>query len=217
MRTEHAITRLRRANPAPALVDYDETLLARIVAEPGDPRLGRPRRRSRRRLVVALVLAAAAMVVPTGFAVDHWLFGAVPPKVTKEEYKAAQHELTLPPGVTWPELHVSADSVTGAGAGGGRAVGIAQNAWECYWVDAIHRRDVGAQQTAHAELDGLLRHHVTIAPKDASENWTPPSSGTPMAVFADDGGYQYLQATYAKAAAGDASGIAQSCAANRPG
>jgi hypothetical protein len=218
MNTDRTIDRLRRANPASATSGHDEALLAEIVAAPGDPRLGRPQRRSRRRLVFVVALAAAVILVPTGVALDRWVFGPVPPKVTKQEYTAAQHDLTLPPGVTWPQLHVDPDSVTSAGAGGGHAVLIAQNAWECYWVAAAHRGDAAAGDKAHAELEDLMHHHVAIAPEGAPEDWTPPPSvARPVAVFADDGGYEYVEKSYANAAAGDASGIEQSCKANRPG
>jgi hypothetical protein len=218
MNTDRTLDRLRRANPARPTSGHDDALFAQIVAAPGDARLGRPQRRSRRRLVFVVALAAAAILVPTGVALDRWVFGPVPPKVTKQEYKDAQHDLTLPPGVTWPQLHIPPDTMTGAGAGGGHAVLLAQNAWECYWVDAFHRGDAAAGARAHTELEELMRHHVAIAPDGAPEDWTPPASvSRPVAVFADDGGYQYIEKSYANAAAGDPSGIEQSCKANRPG
>jgi len=62
-----------------------------------------------------------------------------------------------------------------------------------------------------------MTKHTAIAPSGASENWESPQAvGTPTQVFADDGGYQYKQRIYAQAAAGDAAGVAQSCAVNGP-
>jgi hypothetical protein len=214
MTANPTLDRLRRANPVTAGAEPDDALFAQLVARPGDPRLGGLRGPRRRRILVA-ALVAAAILVPTGFGVQRWLFGSVPPRVTKQEYRAAQGQLTLPPGITWPQLHVPEDTVTSAGAGGGHAVVVAETAWECYWVGAIRRRDSGAEAKAQAALTDLLDHHVVVAPKDASENWTPPNPPAgPYAVFADDGGMEYLRANYAKAAAGDPSGIAQSCKAN---
>jgi hypothetical protein len=93
----------------------------------------------------------------------------------------------------------------------------AENAWECYWVKAISTRDTAAQQRAHRELNALLDNNIIVAPKDASENWTPPNPPrTPYAVFADDGGLQYLRQTYAEAAAGNAQRLIDSCRANAP-
>ena len=225
MTTDASLTRLRRANPvaqAPT-VDAPE-LFAQITSLPVDPRVTRsPRSRPaghRRRLAaVAIALAVMAVLASTAFALSNWIGGgvAVAPKVTKHEYVSAQHQLTLPPGVTWPHFHMAPNTITGLGAGGGRAVGISQNAWECYWVDAIKKGDTAAQQRAHTELEALLDHNVIVAPKDSSENWTPPNPPqTPYTVFADDGGYQWLKAMYASAAAGHPVNLVSSCRANAP-
>ena len=217
MNTDRTLDRLRRANPARPTSGHDDALFAQIVAAPGDPRLGRPQRRSRRRLVFVVALAAAVILVPTGVALDRWVFGPVPPTVTKQEYKDAQHDLTLPPGVTWPQLHIPPDSMTGAGAGGGHAVLLAQNAWECYWVDAIHSDDAAAQRRAKSALGDLMRNHIVVAPAGAPEDYTPPQSAqTPTLAFADDGGYQYKQRMYAQASAGRPRLLEQSCRANGP-
>jgi hypothetical protein len=77
------------------------------------------------------------------------------------------------------------NSVTGRGAGGGQAVLVAMNAWECYWVAAIEKGDTAAGREAHAQLDKLLANNVMEAPEGASENWVPtrlpthPSSRLP--------------------------------------
>jgi hypothetical protein len=221
MTSESTLTRLRRSNPVvqtPRL-DADE-LFARITALPGDDRLaGRPvRRRGRRAAVVVVAMVVVALLASAGYAVSNWV-GAEPvkPKVTKHEYLEAQSRLTLPPGATWPTLHVPAYSVTSPGAGGGFAVGIARNAWECYWAHAIRSGDVAAQRQAHAQLTSLLAHNTIVAPANASENWSPPHSrSVPFQVYADDGGFQYLQATYAAAVAGHPSRLIQSCRANAP-
>jgi hypothetical protein len=220
MTTAATFSRLRMANPVPLVEAHEsDDLFARITAQPGDPRLARPARpkgRQQRRVTLILVLGLLAVLASTAFAVSHWVIGdAVKPRVTKHEYLRAQHQLTLPPGATWPQFNIEPNSVTSRGAGGGRAVGISQNAWECYWVRAIDRGDVPAQRRAHGELEALLKNNVIVAPKNASENWTPPNPPqAPYAVFADDGGYQWLQAMYKKAAAGDAADLRSSCRAN---
>jgi hypothetical protein len=225
MSTESIMFRLRRANPmaeAPG-VDDSELLFARITALPADSRLdSRGRRRGdhrRRVLVVALVLALAALLASTAFAVSHWISGdLVRPPVTKREYLDAQKELTLPPGVKWPAFPMpDANSVTTRGGGGGHAVSIAQNAWECYWVRAIRKGDTAAEQRAHDELNRLLAHNILVAPLGAPEDWTPtPPPTVPFVVFANDGGLEWVKAMYKQAAAGDARNLAQSCRVNAP-
>jgi hypothetical protein len=225
MTTDALNARLRMANPVPLVEATDawdaSELFAQITAQPGDRRLAPSARRSgagRRRVALVLVFGLLAVLASTAFAVSHWVLGdAVRPPVTHHEYQRAQHQLTLPPGVTWPQLHIQPNSLTGRGAGGGHAVGIAQNAWECYWVRAIDRGDVAAERRAHAELEALLTNNVIVAPKNASENWTPPNPPkAPYEVFADDGGYQWVQAMYKKAAAGDTQDLRSSCRANSP-
>jgi hypothetical protein len=46
---------------------------------------------------------AAVVLASTAVAISHWLGGdLVKPPVTKQEYIAAQTQLTLPPGYSWP-------------------------------------------------------------------------------------------------------------------
>jgi hypothetical protein len=163
-----------------------------------------------------VALAATAILATTAFAVANWFGDVVKPPVTKQEYKTAQSELTLPPGATWPELNVDPNSVTSRGGGGSSAVMIAMGSWECYWADAIRSGDEQAQQRAHAELNSLFANHVVIAPAGASENWFPTGHAFPVVAFADDGGYQYKQQMYADAAAGRPKSLLQSCRANGP-
>jgi hypothetical protein len=132
----------------------------------------------------------------------------------KSEFAKAESKLSLPPGYTWPKLNFPSDSVTSRGAGGSRAVTISQAAWECYWVQAIHDRDIAGERRARATLSDLMTNHIVVAPTGASENWSPPQSQTPTATFADDGGYQFKQKMYAEAAAGDPQLLEQSCRAN---
>jgi hypothetical protein len=217
-----ALIRLRNANPVPlvAMVEGDD-LFSRITASEPDPRLARRARPAvrRRALTVAFVAAALAGLAFTAVGLSSGWFESAPvkPPVTRHEYKVAQGQLTLPPGYTWPKLHIDPNSVTGVGAGGGHAVLVAQSAWSCYWVDAIKSGDVAAQQQAHAELVSLLRNNVIVAPNGAPENWTPPNPPKrPYAVFADDGGYKALQKGYADAAAGHPQFIVDYCRANPP-
>jgi hypothetical protein len=223
--SNHSImTRLRQANPVPgAAAAEDFPLFARIVATAGDPGLanGRPARLSARRrrvLIAAVAAGAAALLASTAFAVSQ-LFGGdvVKPVVTRQEYLDAQKQLVLPPGASWPEFNMpESNSVTGRGAGGGQAVLVAMNAWECYWVAAIERGDTAAGREAHARLDNLLANNVLEAPAGASENWTPrPLPTHPFVAFAHDGGLDWIRNNYVQAAAGHPAGLAQSCRANR--
>jgi len=208
------LTRLRSANPfAVSAIAGDAELFARITALPQEE----PARTPRRGVVaVAIAFAALALLASTAYAISSILGDAIGPRAVQSEYSAAQSQLQLPPGTTWPKLHL-ASGVTGKGAGYGHAVAIAQNAWECYWVHAIRTGDTAAGSRAHAELNAILANDVIVAPKNASENWTPPSPPDhPYAVFADDGGYQYLQKAYAQAAARHPQLLDDSCEANSP-
>lgn len=214
------LIRLRNANPVPVVPAVDgSALFDRIVASPREAPVSRRSRSVRRAAAVAIVFVVAAFVASTAYAISNWVdSGPVKPPVTRHEYKVAQHRLTLPPGYTWPSLHIPPDTVTGRGAGGGHAVLAAQNAWECYWVDAIHSGDTTAQHRAQDELNALVKHNVLVAPAGAPENWTPPHPpSTPYVVFADDGGYRWIQQTYALAAAGHPQRLIESCRANKAG
>ena len=94
---------------------------------------------------------------------------------------------------------------------------IAQNAWECYWVEAIRKGDAAAGRRAHAVLNALLASNIVEAPAGAPEGWHPtPLPTVPLAVFAHDGGLSWIRANYERAAAGDPRRLAQSCRANAP-
>ena len=224
MSTDSVMRRVRRANPVPATrAAPDEHLFARIVSRPGDVRLAgratRSTRRRRRASTLAIAVAVAALLASTAYAVSR-LIGddVVRPPVTRQEYLAAQAQLDLPPGYAWPHFNMPpANSVTSRGGGGGRAVLIAQNAWECYWVKAISQGDTAGQERAQAELDALLANNILVAPAGAPEDWTPPNPPqVPYAVFAHDGGLQWVRKTYALAAAGHPHRLAQTCRANAP-
>lgn len=224
MKSDALLTRLQAANPEPLVVQTDSLdLFNEITAAPGDPRLSKAERKPffRRRpgLALAIAFAFAALLASTAFAISRLVLDdVVGPDVTKAEYLAAQKQLELPPGATWPQIGFgAANSVTGRGAGGGMAVLNAQNAWECYWVRAIRTGDKAAQARAHAALNALLAHNILEAPAGASENYTPPNPpDVPYAVFAHDGGLEALKANYAAAAAGHPRGLEQSCYANSP-
>jgi hypothetical protein len=218
MNNDSTLAYLRRLNPVPQAASVDGAeLFERITSLPRDERPVSRRSATRRRVALAAVaLAATAILATTAFAVANWFGDVVKPPVTKQEYKTAQSELTLPPGVTWPDLNVDPNSVTSRGGGGSSAVMIAMGSWECYWADAIRSGDEQAQQRAHAELSSLFANHVVIAPAGASENWFPTGHAFPVVAFADDGGYQYKQQMYADAAAGRPKSLLQSCRANGP-
>jgi hypothetical protein len=224
--SDSIIARLRRANPVPvADTAVGTELFAQITALPGDSRLAaseRPRRRHRRAIVLAFAVLAAVVLASTALAISHWLGGElVKPPVTKQEYIAAQKQLTLAPGYSWPTFRFPPDadnSVTTRGAGGGHAVMAVQWSWECYWADAIRTHDAAAAARAHAALNALLAYNTYEAPAGAPEDWTPsPLPAQPFMVYAHDGGLERTRAGYRLAAAGDATRIAQSCRANVPG
>jgi hypothetical protein len=224
MKRDALLTRLQAANPQPLVLQTDSLdLFDEITAGPADPRLSRQTRKPlvrRRGLALAIAFAVAALLASTAFAISRLVFDdVVGPDVTKAEYLAAQHQLELPPGATWPNIHFGpANSVTGRGAGGGIAVLNAQNAWECYWVQAIRAGNTAAQTRAHAALNALLAHNIFEAPAGASENYALPNPPTvPYVVFAHDGGLGWIKANYAAAAAGHPRGIEESCHANAPG
>lgn len=222
MSSDSIMVRLRRANPVAEVPHRDDAeLFARIAAAPVDERLARPRRHRSRALVLALAICLTAVLASTAYAVAHWINGdVVRPPVTKREYLAAQKQLTLPPGYSWPAFRFGPDaahSVTSRGAGGGIAVLTAQNAWECYWVDAIRTHDAAAGRRAHGALDGLLAHNILEAPAGAPEGWVPtPLPTHPFVAYAHDGGLAQIRRSYRQAAAGDARNLAQSCRANAP-
>jgi hypothetical protein len=206
MKTDTTMTRLRAANPFP-----DDVAFA----------VARPRRSVYRRpvLVVAMALIALAILASTAFAVSQWIGGdVVKPDVTLAEYRAAQRQLAVPPGFTWPTLHIVPNSVTTRGGGGSYAVFNAEVAWDCYWVDAIHRGDAAAETRAHAELNKLIQNNMLVAPIGAPEDWVPANPPKqPYAVFAHDGGFEWFKETVALAAAGHPERLAQRCRANKPG
>jgi hypothetical protein len=223
MSTDSIMARLRRANPVPETSAGDTSdLFDLITALPQDALAGerqqRPTRRRRRGLILALAVAIAALLASTAFAISQWIGGdVVEPPVTRQEYFDAQKQLVLPPGVAWPKADVAPDdnSVTTRGGGGGRAVLIAMNAWECSWVDAIGRGDAVAGRRAHEELERLLANNVFEAGAGAPEDWVPsPFPTVPFATFAHDGGLDWIRGIYERAAAGHPRGLAQSCRAN---
>jgi hypothetical protein len=217
MKNDSTLAYLRRLNPVPEAASVDGAeLFERITSLPQERPAPRRSTARRRVALVAVAFAATAILATTAFAVANWFGDVVKPPVTKQEYKTAQSELTLPPGVTWPELNVDPNSVTSRGGGGSSAVMIAMGSWECYWADAIRSGDEQAQQRAHAELSSLFANHVVIAPAGASENWFPTDHAFPVVAFADDGGYEYKQQMYADAGAGRPKSLLQSCRANGP-
>src|SRR4051812_45543104 len=219
MKTDSVMRRLAAANPYPdGAAPTSDELFVQIIAQPTPARTAR--KGYRRSLVVALAaLVAVAVLASTAFAISQWLGGnVVKPDVTKAEYLEAQQHLVLPPAATWPTLHVDPNSVTSRGGGGGFAVAIAQNAWECYRVRSIRGGDARAAARARAQSERLLRDNVIVAPAGASENWSPPATSShPYAVYAHDGGYEWVRDTYALAAAGQPQRLMQRCAANSPG
>jgi hypothetical protein len=210
MTADTAIELVRAAKPQahPSSVDAD-ALFDRITS--AAPGRSRGARRRRPLFVFAVALALVAVIASTALAISGWLDDIGPAEVHSEFTKAEQ-QLQLPPGFSWPRLNVPANSVTSRGAGGAYAVNMAQSAWECYWAQSIRSRNVSGENDARAALSDLMKNHVIIAPKGASENWAPPPSDKPVATYADDGGYQYKQHMYAA----DPQLLEQSCEANGP-
>jgi hypothetical protein len=217
MSSDYAFRRLRGANPVQVTTLVNaEDLFDRITTAPPDPRLGRlPHRRPRRGLVLVVALVVIGALASTAPAISNWIGGLIGRSEVTSEYTHAQSRLTLPPGSAWPNLYFGSNSVSSQGAGGSFAVMFAIGAWECYWVRAISEGDIAAGRRAHAALADLVANHVVVAPRGASENWTPPrAAGPPTAVFADDGGYERKERMYAEAAAGRPQMLEQSCRAN---
>ena len=216
--TDHTLNRLRAANPFPAGTAVDtDALFDWIVLDPPDRRVARAPRRRSRRLAVALVAAVIACGILATGALSGWFTHIIDGPTVKAEYADAQKQLTLPPGYDWPPLHWPSNSVTSRGAGGSFAVSVDQDAWECYWVGAIHSGDLAAEQKAKAALADLMTNHIVVAPAGSPEDYSPPESATtPTAAYADDGGYQYKQRMYAAAAAGHPGLLEQSCRVNGP-
>jgi len=218
MTTDLAFDRLRAANPfSPATTVDADALFDRITSSPHDRRLRTSSRRHYRPMVVfAVVLAVVAVLASTAVALSGWIGDIIGPSEVRSEFAEAESRLTLPPGYTWPKLNFPSDSVTSLGAGGSYAVNMAQSAWECYWVQSIHNHDLAGERRAHAALTDLMTNHIVFTETAATENWSPPQTGTPIAVYADDGGYQYKEKAYAEAAAGRPDLLEQTCRANAP-
>lgn len=210
------IEQLRAAKPAvPSNPVDSEALFARITSV-APTRSARTTRHGRRLLVFAVAFVLVAAIASTALALSGWLGDVIGPSEVDSEFAKAEQQLQLPPGYDWPKLNFPADSVTSRGAGGAYAVNIAQSAWECYWAQSIRRHSVTGENAARAALDDLMRNHIVIAPEGASENWSPPPTDTPLATYADDGGYEYKQRIYTEAEAGHPQLLEQSCRANRP-
>jgi hypothetical protein len=132
-------------------------------------------------------------------------------------YRDAQSKLTMPPGTKWPVRTLQANTVTSPLQPGGEAVAISQVAWECYWADAIKQGDGQAGRQAQAALTDIARHHILVAPEGTSENTAPNGHvDGPVAIYADDGGFEYFTKMIADAAAGHPATLIQSCRANGP-
>lgn len=219
MKTDSTLLRVRRANPEPVVPIVDPGELFAEITALQQEREHRPLTRRRRGVALVVAFATAVVLVSTAYAVSNWIFSdAVGPDVTEAEYLAAQHELELPPGATWPTLRFEPNSVTGRGAGGGHAVLIAQNAWECYWAKAIRGGDTAAATRAHRELQSLLHNNILEAPPGAPEDWLPANPPkAPWVAFAHDGGLSWIRQNYTLAAAGHPRRLEQSCRANSVG
>jgi hypothetical protein len=154
MKNDSTLAYLRRLNPVPEAASGDGAkLFEQITSLPRDERLAPRRSTTRRRVaLVAVGLAVMALLATTALAISGWFGDVVKPPVTRQEYRNAQDELTLPPGGTWPQLNVDPNSVTSRGGGGSSAVMIAMGSWECYWVDAIKSGDQPAAGARRAEL-----------------------------------------------------------------
>jgi hypothetical protein len=120
-------------------------------------------------LVLAAAFVACGLLASAAYAISGGIGHIIGGPTVKAEYAAAQKQLTMPHGYRWPPLNWPAHSVTSRGAGGAFAVTIDQDAWECYWVDAIHSGDVAAQRRANAALDDLIANHIVVAPAGSPE------------------------------------------------
>jgi hypothetical protein len=219
-----SMDRLVRARPPAAAMADRDGLFARIVAQPQEPAPARAPRSAQRRVAIACVaVALLGLTAGTALAVTRLLGWHTDttivdqPRQWQKLYHAATLKLTLPPGEHWPARTLPRNTVTARTQPGALAVGISQVAWECYWADAIRTGDAAAGRQAHAALDDLVAHHIVVAPPGSPENVAPPA-GTeqPFAIYASDGGIQFVRRSYAQAAAGHPKLLDQSCRANGP-
>jgi hypothetical protein len=221
------MVRLRRANPVPQAPAGDHSdLFARITASPGDPRLTeaaprRPLLQRGRAIVLMLALGLAALLASTAFAISQWNRGRRRSAARDEPGVPRRAEAVDPaPGGRLAEVqHAGLNTLTSRGGGGGTAVLIAQNAWECYWARAIRNGDRAGGARAQAELNKLLADNILVAPIRAPEvgfrrlcrRFSSRSSRTTA-----DGGLNWVRASYKQAAAGDPRNLIASCRANAP-
>src|SRR5436190_21444794 len=114
MSIDSAFGRLRAANPCTAATAVDaDSLFERITGTAPDRRIGRVSRPYRRAmLVLAVVVALVAALASTAPAISNWIGDVIGKKEVDSEYVAAQSDLSLPPGSTWPEQNFPSDSVT---------------------------------------------------------------------------------------------------------
>ena len=219
-----ALDRLHASRPASVPIEADrEALFDRIVATPaggappGRPAAGASSSSSRPCGLAVVLTAGTAIAVTTnlfGWHTDNSFIKD--PRVWRKLYREPRTSCACRPAWRWPYRTLAPHTITNRSEPGGMAVGISQTAWECYWTEAIRAGDRQAQGSARAALTDLVRHHIVVAPPGSPENVAPPA-GTrpPFAIFASDGGIRYVKHNYALAAAGDPSGVAQSCRANR--
>src|SRR5436189_20815 len=71
------------------------------AGRPHRPRLAPPYRRAV--LVLAVVVALVAVLASTAPAISNWIGDVIGKKEVDSEYVAAQSDLRLPPGSSWPE------------------------------------------------------------------------------------------------------------------
>ena len=104
MNSDRVIDRIRAADPAPAAMIIDDGLFARIVSQPGDPRLTSTAKPRRLRMRGVAVIAAAIVLSATGGALGLGAFSHASPRALFEANPAGPFPWRPGQGVIDPHV-----------------------------------------------------------------------------------------------------------------
>jgi hypothetical protein len=153
--SDHAISLLRRHDPAAALRPLPETEASAMrQAILGSPAAERRVRRPRWRLAAA---AAAAVLLVGGATVYSSIPGDDDAPTVRREYAAVKRTIDLPPGARWRPLDLPANAVFGQGYALQFAIGQAQCAWYGHWIASARAGDADGVTRSYAEARSLRR------------------------------------------------------------
>jgi hypothetical protein len=190
-------------------LDRIRTELVNAIAVSGTMR--QPARRRRSAWVIAGIAVALLALAGYTLASQVWV-GNVD---YQDAYRAAQRQLRLPPGMTWPKRTIPPDVKMSSNAGGSDAVTIAWSGWACYWTTAIQHHDHQAQAASATAMADLLKNNMIEAPANSSEDFFVPSDH-PVAIWGH-GGLRNLRHEYQAGLARNVKPLQLDCRANGPG